>query len=91
MNYKLWPYVEIGYPHAAGHLWKDGTNYDDVISDMNKWLTTRISLLDYTYGDKSQHTVHDYVDTVIKEPTYSEEGIMQHKSAATATRLQSVR
>lgn len=79
MNYKLWPYVEIGYPHAAGHLWKDGTNYDDVISDMNKWLTTRISLLDYTYGDKSQHTVHDYVDTVIKEPTYSEEGIMQHK------------
>lgn len=78
MNYVLWPYVEIGSPDVSGHLWKDGTNYDDVIEDMNSWLEKRISKIDYIYGDKTQHTTHDYVKTVTKPATYTEEGIMTY-------------
>ncbi|MBR5284478.1 MAG: CotH kinase family protein [Clostridia bacterium] len=45
MNYKLWPYVRIGYPKAEGHLWNGNPNYDVVTADMADWVAKRIELL----------------------------------------------
>lgn len=78
MNYLLWPYVEIGSPKVDGHLWAEGTDYDDVIADMNEWLATRVAKLDYLYGDKTEHTEHIYKSTIIREATYTEEGLRKY-------------
>ena len=49
MNYILWPYVRVGNPNNAKHLWPDGTTYDDVVEDMISWMETRIAVLDEAY------------------------------------------
>lgn len=46
MNYMLWPYVRVGNPDSAEHLWTDGTNYADVVNDLDQWLEDRISFMD---------------------------------------------
>lgn len=56
MNYKLWPYVKVGYPKAEGHIWSN-TNYELVVSDMKTWLGNRLGYLkgkyipEYDLGD----------------------------------------
>ncbi len=56
MNYKLWPYVKVGYPKAEGHIW-DNANYELVVSDMKTWLEKRLGYLkekyipEYNLGD----------------------------------------
>ena len=51
MNYTMWPLVKVGYPGNSDHLYPEGTTRDSIISDLEKWLQTRISTLDRTlYG-----------------------------------------
>lgn len=56
MNYALWPYVRIGKPTVAGHIWNDA-NYNAVINDIKSWIKNRVEYLDealmprYKLGD----------------------------------------
>lgn len=78
MNYLLWPYIEIGSPNVDGHLWAEGTDYEDVIADMNDWLEIRAARLEYIYGDETAHTEHKYKSKIISEATYTEEGLIKY-------------
>ena len=51
MNYILWPYIRVGDPDNANHIWKD-TDYASVVADMKNWLTTRLALLETMYAPK---------------------------------------
>ena len=75
MNYVMWPYVRIGSPNVSGHLWPEGTSYNDVVADMTRWIRVRQQKLNILFGDGSEHTEHSYTSKVTKEPTYTEEGI----------------
>lgn len=74
MNSLLWPYVRMGSPAEADHLWAAGTTYDDVVSELENWLARRLVKLNSLYGDGTMHTEHMYGSKVTKEPTYTEEG-----------------
>lgn len=75
MNSFLWPYVRMGSPAEAEHLWPAGTTYTDVVEKLTSWLSKRLVKLDVMYGDGTLHIEHTYISTVTKEPTYTEEGI----------------
>jgi len=45
MNYVLWPYVRVGSPEEADHLWQEGTDYDAVVSFMIDWTAERLQVL----------------------------------------------
>lgn len=49
MNYVMWPYIRVGNPDAAGHIWQ-GTSYSSVIGDLQSWITRRLSKLDEVYA-----------------------------------------
>ena len=48
MNFVLWPYIRVGDPSNAEHIWKN-TTYTSVLADMQNWLTQRIAKLDVTF------------------------------------------
>lgn len=50
MNFVLWPYIRVGDPSNAGHIWKNAT-YASVLADMQNWLTQRIAKLDVTFAE----------------------------------------
>lgn len=54
MNYKLWDYIRIGNPEAAGHIWQ-GANYQTVVEDMTAWIENRLANMDSRF--KLQSTV----------------------------------
>lgn len=62
MNYTYWPYyVRIGYPGVEqGHAWPEGTTYDDVIRDLDWWLTNRFAELN--------NAIYDWDDLKVGEP-----------------------
>ena len=49
MNYTLWPYIRVGDPEAAGHIWQ-GASYGSVINDLQSWIAKRLSKLDEVYA-----------------------------------------
>ena len=49
MNYTLWPYIRVGNPEAAGHIWQ-GASYGSVINDLQSWIAKRLSKLDEVYA-----------------------------------------
>ena len=49
MNYVMWPYIRVGNPDAAGHIWQ-GASYSSVIGDLQSWITRRLSKLDEVYA-----------------------------------------
>lgn len=50
MNFVLWPYIRVGDPSNAGHIWQN-TTYTSVLADMQNWLTQRIAKLDMTFAE----------------------------------------
>lgn len=50
MNFALWPYIRVGDPRNAGHIWQN-TTYTSVLADMQNWLTQRIAKLDETFAE----------------------------------------
>lgn len=50
MNFVLWPYIRVGDPNNAEHIWKS-TTYASVLADMQNWLTQRIAKLDVTFAE----------------------------------------
>ena len=48
MNYTLWPYVRVGDPNNANHLWKNA-DYASVIADLRNWIDLRLRTLDELY------------------------------------------
>lgn len=50
MNFVLWPYIRVGDPNNAEHIWKN-TTYASVLADMQNWLTQRIAKLDVTFAE----------------------------------------
>ena len=50
MNFVLWPYIRVGDPNNAEHIWKN-TTYASVLADMQNWLTQRIAKLDMTFAE----------------------------------------
>ena len=51
MNYILWPYIRVGDPDNANHIWED-TDYASVVADMKSWMNTRLALLETMYAPK---------------------------------------
>lgn len=58
MNYTLWPYIRVGDPEAAGHIWQ-GASYGSVINDLQSWITKRLSKLDEVYAGVPEVTRGD--------------------------------
>lgn len=50
MNFVLWPYIRVGEPDNAGHIWQNAT-YTSVLADMRSWLIRRIAYLDSTFAE----------------------------------------
>lgn len=50
MNFVLWPYIRVGDPNNAEHIWKN-TTYVSVLADMQNWLTQRIAKLDVAFAE----------------------------------------
>lgn len=50
MSFVLWPYIRVGDPNNAEHIWKN-TTYASVLADMQNWLTQRIAKLDVTFAE----------------------------------------
>ena len=44
MNYVLWPYIRVGNPEKADHIWNDA-DYESVVEDMQTWLRNRLEIL----------------------------------------------
>lgn len=59
MNYVLWPYVRVGDPENAEHLWAEGTDYAAVTDDMRDWVAQRLEVLRKMYFDGSAVTYSD--------------------------------
>ena len=49
MNFVLWPYIRVGDPSNAEHIWQN-TTYTSVLADMQSWLAQRIAKLDETFA-----------------------------------------
>lgn len=71
MNFILWPYIRVGEPDNAGHIWQNAT-YASVLADMRSWLTKRIAYLDsafaetlYEVGDVNMNGVVNTYDAVL--------------------------
>lgn len=78
MNHILWPYMRIGSPVVADSQWDEGTSYNTVVKDITSWIERRLNKLDLMYGDGGYHTVHDYTSQIVKEATYTEEGLKKY-------------
>lgn len=50
MNFVLWPYIRVGDPSNAEHIWQN-TTYTSVLADMQNWLTQRIAKLNVTFAE----------------------------------------
>ena len=50
MNFVLWPYIRVGDPNNAEHIWKN-TTYASVHADMQNRLTQRIAKLNVTFAE----------------------------------------
>lgn len=50
MNFVLWPYIRVGDPSNAEHIWTN-TTYASVLADMQNWLTQRIAKLNVTFAE----------------------------------------
>lgn len=50
MNFVLWPYIRVGDPSNAEHIWQN-TTYTSVLADMQNWLTQRIAKLDVSFAE----------------------------------------
>jgi len=73
MNYILWDYIRVGDPANANHIWTDA-EYDDVVADMEEWMSDRLALLEgifvpeepeYEPGDADGSGVADSSDVVL--------------------------
>lgn len=53
MNFVLWLYVKVGDPQSNLHLWASGTTYQDVLIDMNNWLSKRSDIMMRLYKTPS--------------------------------------
>lgn len=52
MNYKLWDFIRIGDPKAAGHIWQ-GASYESVVADMTSWIDARLSVMDKRFAQQT--------------------------------------
>ena len=50
MNFVLWPYIRVGEPGNAGHIWQNAT-YASVMANMQSWLAKRVSYLDSIFAE----------------------------------------
>lgn len=70
MNYILWPYIRVGDPSSANHIWAN-TNYDAVVADMESWMSARLAKLEtifvekYKPGDANYDGKVDSTDAVL--------------------------
>jgi len=69
LNYLLWPYIRVGDPSSANHVWSN-TTYDVVVADMENWMTARLAKLetifvpDFEPGDANHDGRADSSDAV---------------------------
>jgi len=47
LNYLLWPYIRVGDPANANHVWQNAA-YDGVVADMKAWMSARMALMEET-------------------------------------------
>ena len=50
-NYMLWPYIRVGDPASADHIWANA-NYDEVVADMEAWLSARLEKLESIFNQQ---------------------------------------
>lgn len=68
-NYLLWPYIRVGDPTSANHIWTNAT-YDAVVADMESWMSARLAKLETIFvppfapGDANQDGKVDSSDAV---------------------------
>ena len=48
-NYQLWPYVLVGDPANANHIWANA-DYASVVAEMKAWMSSRLALLENIYA-----------------------------------------
>ena len=48
LNYILWPYIRVGNPSNANHIWLNA-DYASVVNDMKTWLSARLTVLENIY------------------------------------------
>ena len=53
MNYKLWPLVRVGNPNKPDHLWGAGMDYPTAISNLERWVSERLAVMDAKYPASS--------------------------------------
>ena len=69
LNYLLWPYIRVGDPANANHVWQNAA-YDGVVADMEAWISARMALLEETLiqqfvpGDANNDGKADSTDAV---------------------------
>ena len=69
LNYLLWPYIRVGDPTSANHIWTNAT-YDTVVADMESWLSARLAKLETIFvppfapGDANRDGKVDSSDAV---------------------------
>jgi hypothetical protein len=51
LNYILWPYIRVGDPSSANHIWANA-NYDMVVADMESWMSARLAKLETIFVEK---------------------------------------
>ena len=82
LNYILWPYVRVGDPTNANHIWVNA-DYASVVNDMRTWLSARLTVLEnlyapkYALGDANQDgemNSRDAVDILRKLAGYKIDG-----------------
>ena len=49
LNYILWPYIRVGDPSNANHIWANAT-YDAVVADMEAWVSARLEKMKVTFA-----------------------------------------
>ena len=70
LNYLLWPYIRVGDPANADHVWIN-TDYDDVVADMKTWMTQRLANMEERFaprfepGDANHDGKADSTDAVL--------------------------
>ncbi len=52
MNYQLWPYIQVGNPYKANHIWT-GATFASVVDFTDNWLIQRIGVLDGMFYDEN--------------------------------------
>ena len=62
MNYRIWPIVRVGDPSLSNHIWT-GATYASVISDLELWVETRLSVLDERFANAALQLSYSDVRT----------------------------